>query len=66
MADDAPAVAPPGTGAHPVDDDQPDTERTASAAVRDVAASGTALHKGERTSDLELGDAPGATGPGAG
>lgn len=97
MADDAPAVAPPGTAAHPVVDDgkgggadagssapsaartdaarrgdtaaagdQPDTEPTASAMMRDVAASGTALHEGERTSDLDLDDAPGATGPGAG
>jgi hypothetical protein len=60
-----------GITRHPSADETtaPETEvgSTASGSpVEDVEATGTALHKGERTSDLDLDDAPGTAGPGAG
>lgn len=64
---DRPSGEPAGGGG-----DRPD-EPTGAAqgtgdptAAREVAASGTALHRDERDSGLDLGDAPGTAGTGAG
>lgn len=57
-------MAPPGTGAHR--DPERAGDDVEGGPVADVAESGTALHRGERDSGLDLDDALGAAGPGAG
>lgn len=63
-------VPPPGSAAHRVTEEPgvPEVEVGAvdGGPAEDVAATGTALRPGERDSGLDLDDAPGATGPGAG
>ena len=72
MAEDrASEPAAPGTGARPAADDDTTRDSEVGSAVdgtpaEDVAATGTALHRGERDSGLDLEGAPGAAGPGAG
>ncbi|MGH7734186.1 MAG: hypothetical protein ACREOE_10920 [Gemmatimonadales bacterium] len=57
----------PTTAGTPEDPhDRPASDEIQGGPAADVAATGTALKEGERTSGLELGDAPGAAGPGAG
>lgn len=45
---------------------RPASERIQGGPAEDVAATGTALRPGERESGLDLEDAPGTAGPGAG
>lgn len=69
MAQEPASGAPaPGTAAHPVvdEDTTPASDEIPGGPAADVAATGTALHEGERTSDLDLDEAPGTAGPGAG
>lgn len=46
--------------------DEGATDRSAHQSAEDVAETGTALEPGERNSALDLEDAPGTAGPGAG
>lgn len=67
MADDTTRGVPPtGTSPHPSPAEGRPPEVGDPTAAREVAASGTALHRDERDSGLDLGDAPGTAGTGAG
>lgn len=63
-------VPPPGSAAYRVTEEPGVPEAEVGVVdggpAEDVAATGTALRPVERDSGLDLDDAPGATGPGAG
>ncbi|HZU80515.1 MAG TPA: hypothetical protein VE991_11415 [Acidimicrobiales bacterium] len=61
-----PETSADGDERAPRDADDDAARAEGDSAVAQVAATGTALRKGERTSDLDLDEAPGAAGPGMG